>query len=182
MVSAPRHILIYGPPAAGKLTVAMRLAELYDLRILDNHASVDPALRLFSFGTREFAELVEELRVSLINAAARAGLDIVSTLVYAHGVDEEHGARLGNATTHYGGTVHFVQLRPPDDVLEARVVDASRVATEKIVDADQLRRTLQGYDLTTPVHPEDLRIDNNDLAPDVVARMIGQAFQLHERP
>jgi cytidylate kinase len=182
MDSGPRHILIYGPPAAGKLTVANRLAELYDLRVVDNHASIDPALRLFYFGTREFADLVEEIRVALISAAARARLDIASTLVYAHGVDEHHVARLSEATTRHGGTMHFVQLRPPDEILESRVAEAARAATKKIASVDQLRRTLERYDLTTPVSEGDLRIDNSDIAPDVVARAIGRAFQLHERP
>src|SRR4051812_7067697 len=62
VVSRPRHLLIYGPPAAGKLTVATRLADLHGLKVVDNHASVDPALRLFSFGQPQFGPLVEEIR------------------------------------------------------------------------------------------------------------------------
>jgi hypothetical protein len=78
--------------------------------------------------------------------------------------------------------MHFVQLRPPDEILESRVAEAARAATKKIASVDQLRRTLERYDLTTPVSEGDLRIDNSDIAPDVVARAIGRAFQLHERP
>jgi len=50
---SPRHILIYGPPSAGKLTVATCLAERYDMKLLDNHLTLDVALRLFSFGTKD---------------------------------------------------------------------------------------------------------------------------------
>lgn len=44
-----RLIFLYGPPAAGKLTVAKALADAYDVRVVDNHVSLDPALRLFPF-------------------------------------------------------------------------------------------------------------------------------------
>jgi hypothetical protein len=181
MGRGPRHVLIYGPPAAGKLTVATRLADLYDVRVLDNHASIDPALRLFSFGTTEFAQLVEEIRVALIGAAARAGIDIVSTLVYAHGLDDRHVARLTEATACHGGMVHLVQLRPPDRVLEARVASETRLSTSKVKDADELRKVLQQYDLTTPISGEDLVIDNAEATADEVARLIGARYQLRER-
>lgn len=183
MPDAPRHVLIYGPPAAGKLTVATRLAELYELKVVDNHASIDknPALRLFSFGTQPFVDLVEELRVALIRAAARAGLDTVSTLVFGHGLDEAHVARLSEATTTQGGTMHFVQLRPRDEILEKRVADPSRIATRKIADVDRLRGLLARYDVTTPIHPEDLRIDNSDVPVDVVCRAIAERTGITDR-
>jgi hypothetical protein len=177
-VSTPRHVLIYGPPAAGKFTVATRLGELYGLRVVDNHASVDPALRLFDFGTPEFAALVEEIRVALIRSAALACVDIVSTLVYAHGDDEDHVAKLVDATAAGGGIVQFVQLRPPDAVLEARVTAESRVPTSKVSDVRTLRRMLAAWDVTTPINPGDLSIDNTDRSIDDVCRRIAEALDL----
>jgi hypothetical protein len=100
-----KHVLIYGPPGAGKLTVARSLADRYGLRVLDNHLTVDAALRLFSFGTPEFAGLVERLRVALIEAAAEAGLDVVSTFVYAQGIDDDHVARLIGAAEGAGAEI-----------------------------------------------------------------------------
>jgi hypothetical protein len=180
-VPAPRHVLIYGPPAAGKLTVATRLAELHDLKVVDNHTSVDPALRLFSFGTPEFATLVEEIRVALIRAAASAGVDIVSTLVYGHGVDEAHVAKLSAATTSQGGVVQFVQLRPSDAVLEQRVTSPSRLPTNKVRDVGTLRRMLAAWDVTTPIHPDDVRIDNSQMTVEDVCAVIDDRLLLSGR-
>lgn len=177
-MTGPRHVLLYGPPAAGKLTVATELSRRYRVRVVDNHASVDPALRLFTFGQPGFGELVEELRVALIRAAARAGIDIVTTLVYGHGVDEDHVRKITEPTLSAGGQVHYVQLRPPDEVLEQRVVMDSRRETKKLADIGPLRRTLERYDLTTPIHDDDLRFDNSNLPPAVVAERIGAAFDL----
>jgi predicted kinase len=171
-VARPRHVLIYGPPAAGKLTVARMLASMYGFRVLDNHVSLDPALRLFDFGTPELAELVERLRVELLMAAARAGLDVVSTLVFAHPLDREHVARLVEASESGGATVVFVQLLPKREVLECRALEPSRAATHKIHDLATLGRTLERYDLTTPIHDSDLALDNTDMSPAEVAHLI----------
>lgn len=179
---SPRHVLIYGPPAAGKLTVATELARQYVVKVVDNHVSVDPALRLFHFGEPAFGALVEELRVALTSAAARAGVDIVTTLVYGHGVDDEHVRKITEATTNVGGHVEYVQLLPADDVLERRVVMESRTQTKKIADVAVLRATMSRYDTKTPIHADDLQIDNGDLAPAVVARTIGTTFGLPRRP
>lgn len=169
-----RHVLIYGPPAAGKLTVARCLASQYGLKVLDNHVSVDAALRLFDFGTRPFSDLVEILRVELLGAAAREGVDVVSTLVFAHPVDRGHVDRLVRASKAEGGVVTYVQLHPTRSVLERRITEPSRAEARKLRDVVQLQRLLDSYDLSTPIHPEDLSIDNTDLAPEEVAALIAK--------
>lgn len=55
----PHHILIYGPPAAGKLTVARSLVEGHGVKLLDNHLTLDVALQLFPFGTKEVRRMFE---------------------------------------------------------------------------------------------------------------------------
>jgi hypothetical protein len=166
------HVIIYGPPGAGKLTVARVLAERYDMRLLDNHLSVDPALRLFDFGTPEFAVLVERIRVLLLRSAARAGLDVVSTFVYAHVVDDDHLASLIAASADAGAHVTLVQLAPSTEALEVRVQAGSRVGTTKITDPDLLRRLLFEFDLRTPAHSDDLVIDNSTLPAEEAAELI----------
>lgn len=180
-MSSPNHVLLYGPPAAGKLTVANRLAELYQLHVLDNHASIDPALRLFPFGTSEFVELVEQLRVALIAAAAKADLDIVTTLVYADGEDDKHVERLAQATERHGGVVHRVQLHAPREVLCDRLGHPSRIGTQKMTDTAQLGRFLTRYDTATPMPGTVLQLDTNQYEPDQVVNTIGKQLNLRPR-
>jgi predicted kinase len=169
---AGRHILLYGPPAAGKLTVARCLASRHGLKLLDNTLTIEVALRLFDFGTQPFTELVDRLRDELFDAAARAGLDVVSTFVYAHPDDRGYVDRLIEITERGGGSVTFVQLKPPPAVLEERVSQPSRATMAKFRDPDKLRQALAEYDVSTPINPDDLSIDNSDIPPEEVAAMI----------
>lgn len=50
-------ILIYGPEASGKLTVAGELAAITGYRVFHNHVSIEVARSVFHLGTEEFAEL-----------------------------------------------------------------------------------------------------------------------------
>jgi hypothetical protein len=150
--------------------------------VLDNHVSVDAALRLFDFGTRPYADLVETLRVELLGAAARAGVDVVSTLVFAHPVDRGHVDRLVAASEAEGAVVSYVQLLPARPVLEQRIIEPSRAQARKLRDVVTLNRLLDSYDLSTPIHPDDLSIDNTDLPPEDVASLIGQEAGLTQIP
>lgn len=102
----------------------------------------------------------------------------MTTYVYAHPVDRGYVDRLVDAWEAHGGAMTFVQLCPAREVLEHRVTEPSRAVAAKVHDAAQLRRMLDRYDLTTPIHDQDLSIDNSDLPPDEVASRIAQAAGL----
>jgi predicted kinase len=169
---ASRHVFLYGPPAAGKLTVARRLASQYGLKLLDNHLTADVAGRLFEFGTKPFVELVDRLRKELTLTAARHGIDVVSTFVYDHPTDRGYVDRVVAVVEAEGGTVAFVQLLPPPAVLQERVIQPSRAEAHKLRDPVALDQVLLRYDLRTPITPDDLSIDNSDLPPEDVAALI----------
>lgn len=173
----PLHLFIYGPPASGKRSVAEVLAESYGFKLLDNHLTRNVAQRLFAISTPEFFQLVERLRIELLAAAARAGVDVVATTAFVHPADRPHIERLVQASQSGNAQVAFVQLRPRKSVLEQRVTDPSRAANLKITDVGLLRADLERYDFMTPIHTGDLSIDNSQLTPDEVARIVVAALE-----
>ncbi len=181
-MAGSRHIFLYGPPAAGKLTVARCLAAAYGLKLLDNTVTIEVARRLFDFGTKPFEELVDRLRLDLTAAAAAAGVDVVSTFVYGHPVDRGYVDRVVATVEAEGGTVTFVQLLPPPAVLEERVTQPSRADDDQDPRCRTLRHSLASYDLCTPINAGDLSIDNSDIPPETVAALIADHAGLRASP
>ena len=155
----PRLVFLYGPPAVGKLTVAKALAELTGFRVLHNHVTLDAVASVLPFGSDAFFAVVERLREDLLEAAAREGIDLIYTFVYAP-VDRQHVERAAAAYEHVGGSVLFVRLTAPPEVLRRRVGKADRREHQKIVDVDTLDDVLREYDVYASVAGRDsLTID-----------------------
>lgn len=77
-------VLLYGPPAVGKLTVARALAERTGYRLLHNHLLLDLSLSLFDKGTPPGVQLSRDLRHFVVERAIDFGLPgMVLTWVYA---------------------------------------------------------------------------------------------------
>ena len=174
-----RHLLIYGPPSVGKLTVANILAARHGFRVLDNHVSLDPALRLFDFGTSELAELVERLRVGYLRrrlhtlawTSSRRSSSRTRSTVRTSSVSLKHRNRMAAQSS----SCNFSPASPNSN---SYVLDPSRPSTQKIRDVATLGRALQDYDLATPIQESDLRIDTSNRSPSEVADQIAHHLDL----
>ena len=180
-------ILVYGPPAAGKLTVSTELAKLTGYKLFHNHVSIDCVRPVFEFGTPPFFRMVERIRMDMLAEAAREGVDVIHTFVYAHGPDDDYVARVIAAVEENGGTAELVMLTCRVDETLARVSNEERLSMRKIATPSTLAELHEKYDLYTP-YPgrESLVIDNTDLPPDECASLIIRHYDLsadedHER-
>ncbi len=172
-------IIIHGPPAAGKLTVATVLAERTGFRLFHNHVSIDCVKPVFEFGTKPFLRMVEMIRFGTIAEAAREGVDLIHTFVYAFGEDDEHFAKLIAAAEDNGGEVHTVLLVCDDEVRKQRIGSESRVRIGKLTDPDSIETSKERYDLFSPLPGrETLSIDTTELEPAAAADRIIKHFGL----
>ncbi len=168
-------VFIYGPPGTGKFTVAQRLAGRTGFKLFDNHASINAVLPYFAFGTPPFFRIVGTFRSLMIEEAAKAGLDLIFTLVYAHPGDDEHVADLTRQVEDNGSEILFVRLWCEEDELRNRLQTPARAERRKLTSVETLDELLKTYDLFSPVPDrESLAIDNTRLEPNaVVERIIG---------
>lgn len=189
-------VLVFGPPAVGKMTVGHELAKLTGYKLLHNHMTVEPVLDIFPFGSPPFGRLVGEFRRRIIEEAVQAGLPgLVFTLVWGLELPEDASLVTSYAgiVESAGGRVSFVELYAD---LEERLV---RNRTEFRLAEKRSKRDLEfshgnvldleeNYVMNTGREPtladqvlagrEYLRIDNTHLSAADVAATVVATFGL----
>ena len=106
-------IVIFGPPAVGKMTVGAELSRLIGLPLLHNHLTIEAILPLFSYGHPAFGRLVTEFRRRIFEEVAASDLPgLIFTYVWA--LDDPNDKAfidgLAEIVRRRGGEVYFVEL------------------------------------------------------------------------
>ena len=174
-------VIIYGPPAIGKLTVAKELSALTDYKLFHNHLTVDLVASLFSFGTPAFWENLHYIREYLFEEAASNDVNLIFTYVYAAGEDDKIIHSYISIIEKHGGEVCLVQLKASLVELKKRIVKKERSRYTKMTSAEELEKWFAKYDLFSKIPGrESLVIDNTKLTPKIAARRISQQYQLQQ--
>lgn len=186
--------MIFGPPAAGKMTVGREVSRLTGYPLFHNHMTVEPVLELFPFGSTPFERLVSEFRRRILEEAADSGLPgLVFTYVWA--LDDPGDKALVDSYAELveerGGTTAFAELYAPLDVR------LERNRTPLRLDAKRSKRDVEASDgwlreaeravLNTggAFGAQELlggrphvRVDNTSLSPEQAARRIVEGLRL----
>jgi hypothetical protein len=186
-------VMIFGPPAVGKMTVGFALERLTGMPLFHNHMTIEPLLRYFPYGSPPFARLNNEFRTRIFEEVAASDLPgMIFTYVWAFDVpeDKEFLDRVTAIFASRGAEVCYVELSSP---LEERL---RRNETELRLSEKPSKRNLawsrrnventdRRYKLNSdgdfPYPDRHLFIDNTDLTPDEVARQIVERFSLPVR-
>jgi RNase adaptor protein for sRNA GlmZ degradation len=173
-------VFIYGPPGAGKLTVAKEIRRATAFKLFDNHVSINCVESVFDFGTEPFGRLVGRIRLDIIEEAARQKIEgVVFTFVYAHPQDAPFVEEVCGAVERHGGEVCLVRLTCDKNSLESRVPDAERARQRKVSTLELLHEIMGRYDIFSPVQGrESLEIDNTDLSPGEAASRVVEHYGL----
>jgi hypothetical protein len=172
-------VFIYGPPGVGKLSVARELARATGYRLFDNHVSIRCAESVFDFGTKPFWKVVGDIRDIIFDEAAANGVSLVFTFVYEHPKDAPYVERRCGVFESRGGRALPVRLVCAREELERRLTLPGRAEAGKLASLDVLRGLLERCDLFSPVPGrESFEVDNTNLAPDEVARLVIRHYHL----
>ena len=174
-------IVIHGPPAAGKLTIANALSLRTWFKVFHNHLTIDCTEPVFEFGSDAFWDINLRLRIEVIAEAARQGIDLIHTFVYAKGQDDEQFRELIAAAENNGGEVHTVLVHCRNEIRKQRIVSEHRFRMKKLTDPDSVDTSQERNDLLSALPGrETLEIDTSDISPDESATLIIRHFGLRE--
>lgn len=176
-------IFIYGPPAAGKLTIATELASVTGYTLFHNHLSLNLGREIFPDFDGKLFDLVHEIRLNVFSASAKYDRNLIFTNVYSgDDIDKKFVQRVVEAVEQYNGTVRFVQLVAPIDTLVSRVDTESRRRHMKIIDESTLKNSISRYNINTSVPYDNvLKLDTSILQPADSVQKIVDAFELTSR-
>jgi hypothetical protein len=180
-------VLVFGPPAVGKMTVGRAIADAGGFRLFHNHHVIEPLLEVFEFETPEFQGLMGEFRQRVLEEAAAADVDLVFTLVWALDLPEDAVAMRRHLApfVEAGRRVVMVELVADLETRLTRNRTPYRLAEKKskrdVEWSDDNVRGLERIQMNTGVpSPADeviadfphLRIDNTDRTPEDVAAQV----------
>ncbi len=182
-------IVICGPQAVGKMTVAEALRDKLHYCMMMNHDSIELSDHIFGFGTPAQKELNGAIRETVFALAVKHNIDLIFTFVCAFDMPEDvdYLKNLERQFTQSGGGFYFVELFAAIETRLARNETPHRMErkpSKRNVEWSRrdLLKTAERYRLNTDegeiLFAHHLKIDNTDLSPDAVADRIIAALRL----
>jgi hypothetical protein len=181
-------VVLFGPPAVGKMTVGRELCRLTGYRLFHNHMTIEPFLEVFEFGSPSFTRLSSEFRRRVVEEAIASDVTgLVFTFVWGLELEEDRDFVQGyvDLVEGAGGRISFVELAAPLGIRQERNNTELRLAEKRskrdraFNDANllELESHVMNTGLPTPAdgllagHPH-LRLDNSDLPAAEAARQV----------
>jgi hypothetical protein len=185
-----KFFLIVGPPAVGKMAVGKELAKLTSCKLLHNHMSIEFVLSFFEYGTPAFGRLSGGFRTQIMKEVAKSDLEgLIFTYVwdFADEKDQQSVDRYTSIFDEIGADIYYIELeaeleqrlirnRTPDRIREKPSKQDLEMSEKRLLEteAKYVLNSLIGYKFKHKY----LRIDNSDLTPEDVAKLIVDHFKI----
>lgn len=180
-------VFIIGNAAVGKMTVGQELMKITDLRLFHNHMTIEPVIEIF--GDYNSA-IVSKLREVIFQEFAKSdnyGMIFTYMWAFDQQSDWDYIEHVKQIFEPYGTEFYYLELVASTEVRFERNVTENRlqnkaskrdieISNQRLIDADR-RYRLESMDGEIAFE-NYMKIDNTELAPEVVAQMIKQKFAL----
>ena len=182
-------IVVCGPQAVGKMTVAESLRDKLRYNMMMNHDSIEISDRIFGFATPAQKEFNAFFREKAFELAVKHNVDLIFTYVCAFDIPEEREylSKLKDLFEQGGGRFYFVELSTDLETRLARNETPHRMerkASKRDVtwSRDNLLKDARRHRLNSDENEvwfeNHLKIDNTDLTPDRAADRVIEVFGL----
>lgn len=180
-------IVVSGPQAVGKMTVAESIKEETGYQLMVNHDSIEVSDKIFGRGTAAQKELSKMIREAVFGLAIQHDKNMIFTYVTAYDYpgDIEYLNNLRRMFESTGGNFYFVELSADLQTRLERNITPHRLEqkeSKKDIERSQrdLLETMKKYRLNSnegeTICPNHLKIDNTNLSPEEVANRVINYF------
>lgn len=175
-------VIIYGPPASGKLTIATKLAKLTGYSLFHSHLTRDLVYDLypddFKNDNKRHYDLVSRLRCEIFKYCSEKETNLIFTYVYEAPEKDEILKELIDSIDKNKDKVLFVELVAPHEVLLDRVANESRKKYRKLVDKELYSTFLKTKNYASVPYDSVLRIDTSVSDVTQSAKQIVEYYKL----
>lgn len=183
-------LIIFGPPAVGKMAVGMALEQKSELKLFHNHMSIEFVQPFFNYGTKTGQKLVNEFRRRIFEEVAGSDLKgLIFTFVWAFDEpsEKEYIDSICELFKSNGARISFVELCADLDIRLERNKSELRLlhkASKRNLEWSEgnLLKIEQKYKTNTDNDfyylDHYLKIDNSKKSPEEVADKIINHFNL----
>ena len=180
-------LFIIGDTAVGKMTVGQELMKITDLRLFHNHMTIEPVIEIFG---RYDGKTISEMRDTIFkNFVASDNYGMIFTMMMDFDLPSEWESleHVKGIFEPYGTDFYYVELIAPQEIRLKRNISENRLkhkaskrdikaSNQRLINADKNHRCVSCEGEIT--FDNYLRIDNSDMEPDKVARLIKETFRL----
>ena len=182
-------IIVCGPQAVGKMTVAESIRDKLKYNLMINHDSIEVSDKIFGFATPAQKEFNSIFREKVFEIAIKHNVDLIFTYVCAFEMqtEKDYLTALANQFTSNGGNFYFVELSADINVRLERNETLHRMERKPskkdiewskanlLGDAENHRLNSEAGEIGFTNH---IKIDNSNLSPDEVADIVIDKFGL----
>ena len=182
-------IIVSGPQAVGKMTVAESLRDKIGYSLMVNHDSIEVSDKIFERGSAAQKELNKLIREDAFKTAIKYDINMIFTFVVAYDCQEDIDY-LNNLKSMFeatGGNFYFVELSADLQTRLERNVTPHRLESKYSKNdiersTQDLLETMEQYRLNSndgeTICLNHLKINNTNLSPDEVSNIIIENFRL----
>ncbi len=181
----PSVVLLYGPPACGKLTIAKELAKSEQLFLLDNHHFNDvvmPFVEINSSTLPDINAAVYQIRSLALNVIKKHKKSTAKGFIFSNVLletpdDVESVEELKQFAQDIDGIFVPVHITCREDILLKRVGSEDRRQKFKLTDAGILKSFLENQRMIDFDCATKLDIDTSDISVDQAVQQIKNHIQ-----
>lgn len=180
-------VFIIGDAAVGKMTVGQELMKITDLRLFHNHMTIELVMEIFGYFHGKSSNRIREVIFEEFAATDNYGLIFTYMWAFDQKSDWNYVEHVTNIFRKNGADIYYVELVAPQEIRLQRNITENRLehkaskrdiesSNQRLINDDMKYRCVSNDD---EIQFENyIKIDNTNLSPELVAKMIKERFNL----
>jgi len=180
-------LFIFGSLAVGKMTTGQELAKITDLKLFHNHMSIDFIMEIFDEFNWDVICKLREFIFEEFSKSEKYGLIFTYSMGFNKQSEWDNVNRICDIFNKASAEIYFVELMASQEVRLQRNITENRLLHKPSKrDIEKSNQDLINFDIKYRCVSNEgeikfnnyMKIDNTDLSPETVAKMIKNNFLL----